>query len=109
MLKPTYEELADLVVVQARAIEVSTAENRVLSARVEELTARVAELEAQLGQNSHNSSKPPSSDGLEKPAPKSLRRKSRRKSGRKPGGQAGHQGDTLRQVSDPDTVVRHEP
>jgi len=73
--------------------------------QIERLTARVAELEARLAQNSKNSSKPPSSDGLAKPAPKSLRRKS----GRRPGGQAGHEGRALRQVADPDEIVRHEP
>lgn len=66
---------------------------------------RIAELEARLGKNSRNSSKPPSSDGLDKPAPKSLRGKS----GRKPGGQAGHGGATLVQVAKPDREVPHEP
>jgi len=37
--------------------------------------------------------------------PKSLRRASRRK----PGGQPGHEGTTLRQRTDPDVIVRHEP
>ena len=69
------------------------------------LNARVVELEAQVGTNSRNSSKPPSSDGLAKPAPKSLRRPS----GRRPGGQDGHEGTTLRQVEIPDEVVVHEP
>jgi transposase len=60
---------------------------------VEILRAEVAELKRQLGQNSRNSSRPPSSDSpFAKPAPKSLRRKS----GRKPGGQQGHPGSTLR-------------
>ena len=69
------------------------------------LKARVSELEAQAGTNSRNSSKPPSSDGFAKPAPKSLRRPS----GRRPGGQAGHEGKTLRQVEIPDEIVVHEP
>jgi hypothetical protein len=59
-----------------------------------------------LGQNSRNSSKPPSSDSpFVKPAPKSLRRKS----GRKPGGQPGHPGSTLALVADPQERLRHEP
>ena len=37
------------------------------------LQAQVVELQSRLNKNSRNSSKPPSSDGLNKPAPKSLR------------------------------------
>ncbi|MET7418831.1 DUF6444 domain-containing protein, partial [Dactylosporangium sp. NPDC005555] len=40
------------------------------------LRAENADLRARLGQDSSNSSKPPSSDGLGKPAPKSLRTRS---------------------------------
>jgi transposase len=74
--------------------------------RIEQLEAEVAELRRQLGQNSRNSSKPPSSDSpFTKPAPKSLRGRS----GRKPGGQPGHPGSTLVLVDDPNERKRHEP
>lgn len=70
-----------------------------------QLTAQVAVLQARLGQNPRNSSRPPSSEGYGKPAPRSQRRSS----GRRPGGQDGAPGATLRQVSDPHRVVEHAP
>jgi transposase len=76
-----------------------------LRAEISRLEAENAELRSRLGQNPRNSHRPPSSEGLAKPAPKSRRKRS----GRKPGGQAGHEGATLRQVEVPDVVVRHEP
>ena len=66
----------------------------------------MADLRRQLGQDSSNSSKPPSSDGLKKKPrlPGSLRGRS----GKTSGGQTGHEGGTLLQVADPDRAVRHE-
>lgn len=94
---PTYEQLLVLV--------------GELSARVGELTEqnaaqaeRIAELERRLGQNSGNSSLPPSSDRFGKP-PRSLRKET----GRRPGKQPGSPGTALRQVDDPDEVVDHVP
>jgi transposase len=60
-------------------------------------------LQARLAQNSLNSHKPPSTDGYNKPAPKSLRPKTRRPSG----GQPGHPGRTLAKTALPDHVVTH--
>ena len=81
MAMPTYEELLAIVKTQQAIIEE-------LTEKLAKAEARIAELEEQLHKNSHNSSKPPSSDGYEKPAPKSLRKKS----GKKAGGQKGHKG-----------------
>jgi transposase len=88
---------------EARIAELE-AENAALRAQVEGLSAQVQALQARLGQDSHNSSKPPASDGLRRKT-KSLRKKS----GRKPGGQLGHRGETLRLVATPDDVVEHRP
>jgi transposase len=76
-----------------------------LRAQVAELQEQVADLAARVGQNSKNSSKPPSSDGLGKPAPKSLRGKT----GRRPGRPKGQPGVTMQLTDHPDRVVRHVP
>jgi transposase len=71
----------------------------------EQLAAALAELQTlkgQLAKDSHNSSKPPSSDGLRRKT-----RSLRQKSGKKPGGQPGHRGSTLPLVQTPDQVVIH--
>ena len=68
------------------------------------LAARMQALEDRLAKNSSNSGKPPSSDGYNKPAPKSLRKRHRRKSG----GQPGHAGHTLEAVEHPDREEVHQ-
>jgi transposase len=90
------------------ALVVSLREELVASrAELELALTRIVELEARLAANSGNSSKPPSSDGLAKPAPKT--RSLRKKTHREPGGQPGHDGTTLRQVDRPEHEVPHEP
>jgi transposase len=97
----TYLEIVDLIEHGRKdLLEI----NIHLQKQVTILTARVAELEQQLSKNSKNSNKPPSSDGLAKPQPKSQRKSS----GKKSGGQEGHKGSTLQKVAKPDhTVILH--
>jgi transposase len=77
-----------------------------LRAEILALRAEVGDLRRRLGLDSSNSSKPPSSDGLGK-KPR-IAGSLRGRSGKPSGGQKGHQGGTLRQVADPDDVVRHK-
>ncbi len=71
---------------------------------IEALRQENAELRAHLAKDSHNSSKPPSSDGLKRrtfaPHPKSSH---------KPGGQPGHPGHTLPRQAIPDHVQTYRP
>jgi transposase len=80
-------------------------ENKALREENRLLRERVAEMERRLGQTPRNSHKPPSSEGYEKPAPRSRRERTDRRSG----GQPGHEGTTLRRVKDPDERVVHRP
>jgi transposase len=69
---------------------------------IEQMQQRMQELEAQLQQDSHNSHWPPSRD-KGRGQSKSLRKPS----GKKAGGQAGHEGRTLKMVSEPEQMVVH--
>jgi transposase len=80
-------------------------EKRELSYRNFQLQRRNSELEAQLAKDSHNSSRPPSSDHPALKRTRSLRLAS----GRRPGGQAGHHGSTRRMSARPDRIVEHRP
>lgn len=72
-------------------------------AQIAALTARIEELTHK--KNSGNSSKPPSSERLNKPAPKSLRTKS----GKSAGGQPGHKGSGMKIDREPDEIIEHRP
>lgn len=74
-----------------------------LEQQVQSLKSQLQALEDRLALNRQNSSKPPSSDGYPKPAPKSRRGRS----GRRSGGQPGHPGHTLQAVKEPDHVQIH--
>ena len=93
MLTQTIERQAAHIEQQAKRIEQQ-------AKRIEQLETRVKELERQLGQNSKNSSKPPSSDGLRKPA-------NLRQSGGKKGAPRGHEGHTLHFSDVPDEIIQH--
>src|SRR6185312_7293767 len=83
-------------------------ENTALLARLTELEGMVAALRAQLGRDSSNSGKPPSSDSpfTKKPAAK---RSSRTRSGKPRGKQLGAPSATLRLIDDPDDTITHAP
>lgn len=93
-----------------KALEAERAEKRSLrnelAQALESLAqanARIEQLEGQAAKDSHNSSRPPSSNGFKEPVRKT--QSLREKSGKKSGGQPGHQGRTLMMVEQPDAIV----
>ena len=88
------ESIVQLVNTLMDAIEILTVE-------VVQLKERVKTLENRAAKDSHNSSKPPSSDGFVKP------KSQRPKSDRPVGGQKGHPGHTLKMQNNPDHIINH--
>jgi transposase len=101
------EELRELLAQRDAQNAALTAVVVELTAQVAALTASVEALQRQLGRDSSNSSKPPSSDApWAKPAPK---RSSRSKTGRKQGKQPGTAGSWRPLADDPNETVLLEP
>lgn len=94
------DKQAEQIELQSEQIKAQTVQLEQQSKKIEKLEKHVHELERQLGQNSNNSSKPPSSDGLRK-------KSNLRTSGGKKGAPKGHDGHTLKSVQHPDEVVIH--
>lgn len=98
----TNNELIKQLLQQNEALSATIAAQPQLIAQ---LNQTIRELKEQLNKNSKNSSKPPSSDGYKKPAPKSLRKPSDKKVGE----QDGHQGIHLAVITAPDEIIKHMP
>ena len=111
MLQQTVNKQSEMIAMLHGIIEnlseKSEESNRLIESlrqTIDELTQRVKELTEQLGMNSKNSSKPPSTD-INKPNPKSMRKSS----GKKTGGQPGHPGSHLNITAEPDEIIVHIP
>jgi transposase len=99
------DDLAEQITRLTAQIEKLQAQNRELRVRSCQLLRRNSELEAQASKDSHNSSRPPSTDPLWRKRTKSLRVRS----GKLPGGQAGHRGERRPLTPRPDRIVEHRP
>ena len=102
-IQDLFNDLGDKIESQQKIIEQQEGQIQKQQRQIQEQERRIGkqgkrieELEAIIKKDSHNSSKPPSSDGYGK---KPVRQK--KKSERKPGGQKGHEGNTLRMVCNP--------
>ena len=104
--RPSYEELAEIVVEQAKMIDEQ-------AKLIEGLESRVAELERIVGQNSGNSGKPPSRDSAAERQRQAEERRKKAEAGggvkRRRGKQRGAKGKTLEMSDTPDEVVEHRP
>lgn len=97
------KEAQILVESQTVLLEILLSQNERLNETLKDLQETIKELRRQLGQNSKNSSKPPSTDGFKKP------RSLRKKSDLKAGGQKGHRGANMELPHEPDEIRKHLP
>lgn len=112
LLKGTIHTQTSLLEAQAKQLETQAKQleellviNAEQGRKIEELLKKIDELSGG-PKDSHNSSKPPSSDGYKKkPAPKSLKKPN----GKKQGGQSGHKGSGMKITQEPDEIVVHYP
>jgi transposase len=104
----TRDDITSLVAAKDAENTALRNENALLLARLTELEGLVAALRAQMGRDSSNSGRPPSSDSpfVKKPAPK---RSMRTRSGKPQGKQPGAPSATLRLVDNPDKTITHTP
>ena len=95
-----------LLELRSQAYENQLVQLREQLSQIDVLKAELAELRERLGQNSRNSSKPPSSD-----PPYQRQSSSSESTGRKPGGQPGHPGSgrKLKAVAQADRVIEVRP
>ncbi|MBA3243317.1 MAG: IS66 family transposase zinc-finger binding domain-containing protein, partial [Acidobacteria bacterium] len=100
------EHQARLLEIRFTAYEKKLAALEAKDAEIESLKTEVAALRERLGQNSTNSSRPPSSD-----PPQAIRPSRREPSGKKQGAQVGHRGAgrALKPVEEVDHVVDLRP
>lgn len=103
-------KLEEIISKQAATINSLTAKVDEQTNQINELTKQIEKLLAEIAsksvkKNSNNSSKPPSSDGYNKPNPQTLRKAS----GKKAGGQEGHSGNGMEITREPDEEIIHNP
>ena len=82
----------------------SMEQNNKLLATISDLQKTIKDLKRQLNMDSHNSSKPPSSDGYKKA---NKNRSLREKTGRKTGGQKGQKGENKKNPQEPKKIKVH--